>query len=291
MELWSTLYRVCVDEYEAHHIYRALARTPILGKRFREAFEKAAEDELKHYIFWSSIVGDCRSRLSAAKVLLYRVLLLLFGVTITLKFVESMEIEASKIYREITAIKPELKDDVARIVEDERRHEREFLSSINEGRIRYLGSIALGISDAVIELTGIYTGSLGAFESTLSAGLTGLLAGVAASISMGIASYSQAKHEALKNPRISALYTSTAYIAVVLLLALPYFILNSIAAAFIIMLLLVIAIVAYMTFYTAVLYSKNFLKEFTESITLILGISISLYILGLVLGRVVGVKP
>lgn len=291
MSLESTLRRVCVDEYEAYHLYRSLAKTPILNQRLREVLEKASGDELKHYMFWSGIVGDCKSRLSIVKVFLYRVLLFLFGVTITLKIVESMEVEASKIYSDIIGIKPELRDDVVRIIEDEKRHEKEFLSGLDEGRIRYLGSITLGISDALIELTGIYTGSLGAFESTLSAGLTGLLAGIAASISMGIASYSQAKHEALKNPKISAVYTSTAYTAVVLVLALPYFVLNSIAAAFTAMLLLATTIVAYMTLYTAVLHSRSFLKEFVESIALILGVSVLLYVLGLILGKVVGVKP
>lgn len=290
MEARETLYRVCRDEYEAHHLYRALARTPMLNQRLREMFERAANDELRHYRFWSRIVGDCRSRLSMVKVFLYRVLLLLFGVTITLKVVESMEVDASRIYGDIVRARPELKDYVNRIIEDEKSHEEQFISSLDEGRVRYLGSITLGISDALIELTGIYTGSLGAFENTVNAGLTGLLAGIAASISMGIASYSQAKHEALKNPRISALYTSVAYIVVVLLLALPYFILNSIATAFIAMMLLAMAIVAYMTFYTAVLHSKKFLREFAESVVLILGVSLLLYILGSVLGRAIGIK-
>ncbi|MEM3967277.1 MAG: rubrerythrin family protein, partial [Ignisphaera sp.] len=77
---------------------------------------------------------------------------------------------------------------------------------------------------------------------------------------------------------------------VVLLLALPYFILNSIATAFIAMMLLAMAIVAYMTFYTAVLHSKKFLREFAESVVLILGVSLLLYILGSVLGRAIGIK-
>ncbi|MEM0154160.1 MAG: rubrerythrin family protein, partial [Ignisphaera sp.] len=87
-----------------------------------------------------------------------------------------------------------------------------------------------------------------------------------------------------------ALYTSVAYIVVVLLLALPYFILNSIATAFIAMMLLAMAIVAYMTFYTAVLHNKKFLREFAESVVLILGVSLLLYILGSVLGRAIGIK-
>ena|GEM_PF-3678131 len=41
--------------------------------------------------------------------------------------------------------------------------------SVSESRVKYFGSIALRISDALVELMGIYAGSLGAFASTLVA--------------------------------------------------------------------------------------------------------------------------
>jgi VIT1/CCC1 family predicted Fe2+/Mn2+ transporter len=61
--------------------------------------------------------------------------------------------------------------------------------------VRYLGSITLGISDSLIELTGIYAGSLGVFSNNLVAGLTGLIAGLSASISMAIASYIRVRNQ------------------------------------------------------------------------------------------------
>jgi len=280
----------CEDEYFSHHVYRYLAKSPFVSRKLKEIIEKAAEDELKHYIFWKNIVGECASKVSILKVLLSTVIFYLFGLTVTLKFIESKESNATQLYKSLVESKPELRDEINRIIEDEEKHEKEFALSVDEGRVKYIGSITLGISDALVELTGIYTGSLGAFENTLNAGLTGLLAGVAASISMGIASYAQTKHEGRLNPRLSAFYTFTAYLAVVIVLALPYFLISSLTIAFSVMLVLALVVVAYITFYASVLHNRNYFREFTETALLIFGVSILLYILGSVLGSVFGVK-
>lgn len=281
--------KMCEDEYVSFHLYRRLARLPLVSENLRKTLRKAAEDELKHYEFWKSFAGECASIASKLKVLLYTVMFYLFGLTVTLKFIESKEARAASIYENIASEKPEVAGVLKEIVEDEERHEAEFAESIDEGRVKYIGSITLGISDALIELTGIYTGSLGAFENTLSAGLTGLLAGVAASISMGAAAYAQAKHEYRLNPKLSALYTFAAYIAVAAILAAPYFMVSSILVAFTVMMLLATAIVAYVSFYSAVLRSKSYLKEFAETLVMVLGVSLALYVLGSVLGELLGV--
>lgn len=289
IDFYRELYKACRDEYEAHNLYKTLAKF-VKNEKFKQILEKAAKDEFKHYKFLKNFVGDCGVKLSKIKMYIYSILLILFGLTIVLKVIESKEIDASKIYRELSEVKPELKNNLISIIEDEERHESEFTSNIDENRVKYIGSITLGISDALIELTGIYTGSLGAFENTVSAGLTGFLAGVAASISMGIASYSQAKNEGRKNPKLSALYTSTAYLLVVIFLALPYFIASSILTAFIVMIFIATALVAYMTFYTAVLYNKNYLREFIETMLMILGVSLTLYLIGSALSRLLGLE-
>lgn len=282
--------KMCRNEYESYHIYKALARSPMVGPRFKQILESAAEDELRHYMFLRDVVGECRSRVSTAKVLLYKLVLHLFGLTITLKLLESKELDASRVYQTVAKSRPDLGEDIKKFIRDEEKHEEELLSGINENRIKYIGSIVLGISDAIIELTGIYAGSLGAFEKTVNAGLTGLLAGVAASISMGIASYSQAKHEGRLNPRLSALYTLLSYLAVVILLAIPYFVINTLPLAFMSMITIAIGVIAYVSFYTSVLRRKNYLAELAESTLLMLGVSFLLYILGQLLGDMLRIK-
>lgn len=279
----------CKSEYEAYNIYTFLAKNPLVSMRVRRAVNKAAADEYRHYVFWRSIVGECSSTPSIIKRLLLSLLLPLFGVTVIIKFIESMEKNALESYRRVSSIRPELKEEIERIIREEEEHEASFILGLDEGRVKYLGSIMLGISDALIELTGIYSGALGAFANTLSAGLTGLLAGVSAAISMTIASYAQAKHELGKAPKIAALYTGVAYLTVVLLLALPYFLINVITSAFTAMILAALLIIAYMSFYSSVLFKRSYLREFIETSGLMLGVSILLLVLGNVLGNLFGV--
>jgi len=286
----DAMYRMCVDEYESYALYSALARSPMVSSRLREALAKAAEDEYRHYTMWRNAVGDCRSGVSPIRLFLYRIVLYLFGLTVLLKILESKEVQAEEMYRAISEARPDLKELASRMLEDETRHEEEFVNSIDEGRVKYIGSITLGISDALVELTGIYAGSLGAFDNTLSAGMTGLLAGIAASISMGIASYTQAKHEGRLKPRLSAMYTMLAYLAVVVLLALPYFLTGSVYTAFGVMMAVALLVIAYMSFYVVALQGGRYLREFASSALMILGVSFLLYILGSVLGSVLGVN-
>ena len=44
------------------------------------------------------------------------------------------------------------------IVEDEDKHEQELIDLIDEERLRYVGSIVLGLNDALVELTGALAG-------------------------------------------------------------------------------------------------------------------------------------
>lgn len=281
----SLMLRMCIDELESYHIYRVLAKMPFVGENMRSVLIRASEDEYRHYVFWRRFAGDCRPRLLTLKLLVYTFLFYIYGLTVLTKFIESKEGFAVDSYRKIGEEHPDLRNELAKIIEDEERHETEFANSIDEARVRYIGFITLGLSDALIELTGIYTGSLGAFENTISAGLTGLLAGISASISMAVAAYSQAKQERRERPGSSALYTFIAYITASILLALPYFLAPSIHTAFAAMMVVAIAIVAYMTFYVAVLQKTSYLREFTLNTVLIFGVSILLYILGSALAK------
>ena len=283
-------FDMCRDEFKAYHLYRALSRSRLIGKRFRDTLAKVANDEWKHFSFWNSLVGGCSFSISRLEIYMYSFILILFGITFILRFIESMERKAIDVYRKALELRPDLASEIKAIEEDEERHEKEFLENIDEDRVRYLSSIALGVSDALVELTGIYTGSLGAFANTLSAGLTGLLAGIAASISMAVAAYTQAKHEKFKSPGVSAMYTGIAYIVVTFLLALPYFVLNTMIIAFTIMIIIALSITAYMSIYSAVLSNRKFSREFIETATLILGVSLLLYTLGKVLGNIIGIS-
>lgn len=289
MNLIEKAKEYCREEYKAYLIYSFIAKNPFVSKKTRDIFDKASKDEYEHYKFWRNISGECTSGFFNIKQWIYVMILWLFGITVVLKLMESNEKHAQIDYKEIINQNFHI-EDINKIISDEEKHEEMFVESIDEGRIKYLSSIALGITDALIELTGIYTGSLGAFANSLSAGLIGLIAGISASISMGVASYTQAKHAGLLKPAVSALYTMTAYFIVALLLALPYFIFTHILLGFTAMIGICVFIVAYMSFYVSVLHEKSYIKELLENTSLILGIAFALYIIGSVIRQVVGLN-
>ncbi|MEM0453714.1 MAG: ferritin family protein [Sulfolobales archaeon] len=274
------LEKMCRDEFEAHYIYKYLSKYLVSNENIKMIFKNASNDEWRHYLLLSEFVGDCSSKVSHLKALAFYIISLLFGVTITLKIMESMERSARESYSLLVKTDKSISDRIAELIKDEEIHERNLINNLNEKRIKYLSSIALGISDALVELTGIYAGALGALSSTVNAGLIGLLAGISAALSMTVASYTQAKQEVGKSPKLSALFTGIAYFAVVIALALPYFITSSILTAFISMLAIAIMLIAYISFYGAVLYDRNYLKEFIEGAFLLLGVSLLLYIIG-----------
>jgi VIT1/CCC1 family predicted Fe2+/Mn2+ transporter len=282
--LENTQEHFCSEEYIAHKIYSTLARNPLLPRSYRDIFKKTSREEYEHYLFWKQHSKNCVVKNLWIKTLLYNVLALLFGVTFVLKLLERSESKAISEYSNIGESARIPLSDLKTIIEEELIHENTFMSSISESRVKYLGSIALGISDALVELTGIYAGSLGAFANPLVSGLTGLLAGLSASISMTIASYMQAKSSHLEKPQIAALFTGLAYVTVTLLLSLPYFLLTSLLGAFTSMILIAVAISIYMAIYTAVLGEKSFKREIIETTGLLLGVSALLYIIGRLLG-------
>ncbi len=273
--------KMCRSEYVAHKVYLYAGRYLAKGK-LRETLFKASSDELRHYELWKSVSGECRGLSAFLEILAFLAFSALFGATVLAKTLERVEGDASRAYEELSGSVPEL--DLRSMVEEEKAHEAEFASSIDEARVRYLGSIVLGVSDAIVELTGIYAGALGALESARTAGIVGLLAGASASISMAAASYAQAKHEAGRRPGAAALYTGVSYLAAVLALAAPYFLVEALLLAFAFMVVNAVLIVAYISVYSSVLRGKSYLREVVTNAALLLGVSASLYALGRALG-------
>ena len=107
-------------------------------------------------------------------------------------------------------------------MQDEESHERQLISLIREDRLNYVGSMVLGLNDALVELTGTLAGLTFAFQNTQLIALSGMITGIAASLSMAVSEYLSTRTEGGKDALTSSLYTGTAYIITVFLLILPY---------------------------------------------------------------------
>ena len=87
----------------------------------------------------------------------------------------------------------------------------------------YYGSIVLGISDALIEMTGVLAGLTFALKDLKLVALSGLVTGIAASLSMGASEFLSKRAESRNSlPIKEAFYTSMSYLFVVTILISPY---------------------------------------------------------------------
>ena len=81
------------------------------------------------------------------------------------------------------------------IILEENQHEAALLQLLDEERLRYTGSMVLGLNDALVELTAVLAGLTLALQDTKLIALTGSITGIAAALSMGTSEYLSTKSE------------------------------------------------------------------------------------------------
>ena len=210
------------NEITEHHIYKRLAGT-IKSPENKRVLEKIADDELRHYWRWRIYTQqDVKpGKLTAWK---YYLISRIFGFTFGIKLMERSEEDAQDNYEQLREAIPE----VEAIIRDENEHEDALIQLLDEERLRYVGSIVLGLNDALVELTGALAGLTLALQDTNLIALTGSITGIAAALSMGASEYLSTKSEGGdQNPLRASIYTGSAYIVTVLVLILPYLVLSN----------------------------------------------------------------
>jgi uncharacterized membrane protein YdjX (TVP38/TMEM64 family) len=88
-----------------------------------------------------------------------------------------------------------------------------------------VGSIVLGLNDALVELTGTLAGLTFALQRGSIVAISGIITGIAAAFSMAASDYLASKAEGDPRAKKSAIYTGAAYLVTVVLLVLPYLLL------------------------------------------------------------------
>jgi VIT1/CCC1 family predicted Fe2+/Mn2+ transporter len=275
------------NELTENIVYGKLARME-KDPTNRAALEKLSVQEKSHYEFWRSLLPD-GTKITPRWYTIYTVsfLRIVFGVTFITKFLETHETNAVQKYQDITDNIPEShKLHFAEIIEDEKSHERALIAQLKEKRVDYIGFIVLGLADAIVEITGVHAGFLGVTGSTLIAGISGIIVGFAAAISMGSASYLQAKQDTDKSAFLSGLATGLSYFFSVVLLALPYFLIHTMILAFAVSTSVGIVLIAGFTFYGAIVFDRTFWREFGEAVGLMLATAIATFLLGTVISNV-----
>ena len=271
-------------ELNEYHIYNKLAKI-CKDSHNAEILRKVGEAEKHHALFWQKLTGKevKPSRFAIFKnILTARIL----GLTFTLKQMEKNEGTASLNYLELSKEIPE----VAQFSKDEAEHEKELLNMLDEERLRYAGSVVLGLNDALVELTGALAGFTLALGNTKLITLAGLITGISASFSMAASEYLSCKADNDPKALKSAFYTGFAYIITVALLILPFLLISQKFIALAITLAAAVFIILIFNYYLAVAKDLNFKKRFAEMAFISLGVAALSFGVGYILQKVLGVE-
>jgi len=272
------------NEITEHHIYLRLASV-IKDRKNSEVLSKIGNDELKHYEIWKKYTGlDVKP--SRWKIFVFFWIARIFGLTFGIKLMENGEEEAQINY---AAISDYIKD-ARQIAKDEDDHEKQLIALIEEERLDYVGSIVLGLNDALVELTGALAGLTFALQNTRLIALAGLITGIAASFSMAASEYLSQKSEENENALKSSLYTGIAYIITVILLILPYLLISHFMICLAATLSIAIMIIFFFNYYISVAKDLNFKARFFEMAFISIGVSAITFLIGVVIRQFLGIE-
>ncbi len=263
------------NEITEHHIYKRLAKR-IKDPENRKIINKIADDELHHYTEWKKYTGK-EIKPNMWEVWIYYLISRVFGFTFGVKLMERGEKNAQDGYSRLIG----KVTNIEKWIHEEEIHEHKLLGMLDEERLRYAGSVVLGLNDALVELTGALAGLTLALQNVKLIALSGLITGVAASLSMAASEYlSTRSEETEKHPVRAAVYTGIAYILTVTLLVLPYLFIQNYIIDLIITLVIAVLIIAVFNFYISVAKDEPFRPRFLEMAGLSLGVATFSFIIG-----------
>jgi VIT1/CCC1 family predicted Fe2+/Mn2+ transporter len=264
-------------------VYRRLANREKKAEN-KNLLQKISIQENNHYNLLKEKTGEDVDY-SKFRVYFHVITSIFLGLTFSLKLMEKTEQNAAQEYRDLGY------DDIA---EEEDEHEKELLSLLEEDALNYLSSIILGLSDALVELTGALAGLTFAFQELRVVALAGLVTGISASFSMAASEFLATKEEnSNRSPIKAALFTGSAYIITVFLLVTPYLLLTDNSEiifglephiqALIITFINGLLIIALFNFYVSVAQDKSFNRRFIEMVIILLIVTMISFLIGLIL--------
>ncbi|HHY81459.1 MAG TPA: rubrerythrin family protein [Clostridiales bacterium] len=271
----KSLQKAQKNEITEHHIYLKLS-SYIKNKHNSNILKQIAQDELRHHDELKKFTGtDMKPNI--LKIYFYTFISLVFGITFGIKLMERGEESSEKLYRELAGNIEEFK----KVANEEDNHEKELVEIIEEERLKFIGSMVLGLNDALVELTGTLAGLTFALKNARLIALAGIITGIAASLSMAASEYLSARTEqdnthALK----SSLYTGGAYVLTVTFLVLPYLVFSNYVVSLVFTILAAIFIILIFNFYISVAKDLSFKERFFEMAGISLGVAAISFIIG-----------
>ena len=266
-------------------IYEKIAKYA-KGDENKATLLRLAREEKAHYEIWKKYTG-IEMKPETGKVLKYTFLARTLGFTFAVKLMEKGEANAQEEYALLAAEVEESKS----IHQQEEEHEQALLDMLDEERLQYVGSMVLGLNDALVELTGSLAGFAFALQNTRLIALSGLIVGISATFSMASSEFLAARSEGRSDALKSCTYTGVAYLLTVIALIAPYLLLPSdqYMVALICMLAVVILIIAGFTYYTSVAQDQPFKSRFLEMAVISITVAVVSFVVGILAKQFLGV--
>jgi VIT1/CCC1 family predicted Fe2+/Mn2+ transporter len=279
------LLKAQMNEITEYHIYTKLADS-IKDEHNSSVLRKIGNDEKAHYEIWKKYTGKDVNP-NRWRIFKFFWIAKIFGLTFGIKLMENGEAEAQINYEALG----EYVKDAKKIAHDEDAHEKQLIALIEEERLDYVGSIVLGLNDALVELTGALAGFTFAMQNTRLIALAGLITGIAASFSMAASEYLSQRSEGDGDTALkSAVYTGIAYVTTVVLLIMPYLLVDHFMVCLGMTLSIAIFIIFFFNYYIAVAKDLDFKARFFEMAFISLGVSAITFLIGVLIRQFIHIE-
>ena len=256
------------------------------GDENRATLQRLAREEKAHYEIWKKYTGE-ELKPEAGKIFKFTMIARILGFTFAVKLMERGEENAQEEY----ALLAQEVEESTSIRAEEEEHEQALLGMLDEERLQYVGSMVLGLNDALVELTGSLAGFAFALQNTRLIALSGLIVGISATFSMASSEFLAARSEGRTDALKSCSYTGIAYLLTVIALIAPYLIFPTaqFIPALFCMLIVVILIIAGFTYYTSVAQDQPFKNRFLEMALISISVAVLSFIVGILAKKFLGV--
>lgn len=286
--LKEILLKIQLREITESQIYRNIAKIT-KDENNKNILLKIAADEEQHYKFIKAYTNT-DVQVNKRIVRFYSFIAKTLGFTFAVKQMEGRENQAYKLYSydELSNKLPEF----AKMAKEEESHEFLLLDMLDEDSLKYVGSIVLGLNDALVEVTGSVAGFTLSMANTKLIALAGMITGISATLSMAASEYIAEKADSTRDALKSSVYTGVSYLLTVILLILPFLFLpkDMYVQALIISLIIAVVIISVFNYYIAVAKGVNFKQRFMQMAGVSLGVAFLSFIIGLIVKNVLGIK-
>ncbi len=282
--------RIAYKEKRNGLIFNTLARAEN-NDEFKSILQELSSIEAGHFEFWKSLSKRNNYDVPKTTIWTFKGLRTLLGMTFVVRLLEWQEGEMIDELREyLFASDHPRKDEIENIILVEEAGEAKLIKRIKEERVEFTGSIVLGLNDGIIELSGALTGFSFAFRHNPTVVLAGIILGISASLSMGSSAYLQARHERGKDPTKAALYVGLSYFLVLAFLIWPFVVFSSLYVPLIFMITSIVLLVAGLSFYTSVIFSRKFSQSFAEMLVFSIGTALVTFLIGTAARKLLGIS-